>query len=495
MADTDNIYINPAPEPRCQSKPAGSVQPDVTKDTARNPTDDLKEEEKQDTIEADAQIAQMQPAVVTDTTATTATTEAIATTQYAANSLNEAKQHYQQTKHRESGKFEGGQKKKVRQKSAAQQYIDNVTQQLMPQIEQTGKQLLSASDDAVASLSASTGIAFAPINIPFQRRRQTFAVLLWSSMILIAAILNFCAFRYWTGWKFYLYLLWLTYKALYQTFHKDGGLPIPFVRHAVVWQWFRDYFPIRLHKRCELDASGNTSYLFGYHPHGIIGMGAVGTFAMLASGFNRLFPGVDVRLLTLKTNFYIPFFDLVLTFMGMCDASRDSCNAILGDTEEPKSLCLVLGGAKESLEANPGVVKLYLKSRKGFVKVALENGASLVPVFGFGENELYEQVENPEGSWIRNVQNQLQLRLGFALPVFSGRGVFQYNYGLLPHRRPIDVVFGKPIQCPKMTKATITPEIIDKYHVIYCQELKTLFDEEKANYYDKKQPLPEMLFI
>ena len=82
--------------------------------------------------------------------------------------------------------------------------------------------------------------------------------------------------------------------------------------------------------------------MFGYHPHGIIGMGAVGTFGMMTSGFNRLFPGVDVRLLTLKMNFFVPFFDLFITFMGMCDASRDSCNAILGDPEH-KSLCLVLG--------------------------------------------------------------------------------------------------------------------------------------------------------
>ena len=147
------------------------------------------------------------------------------------------------------------------------------------------------------------------------------------------------------------------------------------------------------------------------------------------------------------------------------------------------------------MEANPGVVKLYLKTRKGFVKVALENGATLVPVFGFGENELYDQVDNPQGSLVRKIQNQLQSRLGFAFPLFHGRGIFQYDYGLLPKRRPIDVVFGKPIQCPKMTKSTITPEIIDKYHVIYCNELKALFDQEKSKYYNQDEKLPEMVFI
>jgi len=244
-----------------------------------------------------------------------------------------------------------------------------------------------------------------------------------------------------------------------------------------------------------LDSSGETSYLFGYHPHGILGFGAVGTFAMMTSGFQRLFPGVDVRILTLKINFYVPFLDLFLSFLGVCDASRESCNAILGDEEDRKSLCIVLGGAKESLEAHPGLMKLYLAKRKGFVKVALENGATLVPVFGFGENELFDQVDNPEGSVIRKIQTKLQQRMGFAIPIFSGRGVFQYNFGLLPKRIPIDVVFGKPIACPKMTKHEITPDIVDKYHSLYCAELKNLFDEEKHKYYQDQDNLPEVEFF
>lgn len=63
--------------------------------------------------------------------------------------------------------------------------------------------------------------------------------------------------------------------------------------------------------------------------------------------------------------------------------------------------------------------------------------ASLVPVFSFGENELFQQFPNPPGSWVRMAQEALQPLLSVSLPLFHGR------LGLLPFRRPIYTV-GEP---------------------------------------------------
>jgi len=52
----------------------------------------------------------------------------------------------------------------------------------------------------------------------------------------------------------------------------------------------------------------------------------------------------------------------------------------------------VIGGANEAMDAVPGLHKLTLKNRKGFVKIALKTGADLVPIYAFGENELFRQI-------------------------------------------------------------------------------------------------------
>ena len=43
-------------------------------------------------------------------------------------------------------------------------------------------------------------------------------------------------------------------------------------------------------------------------------------------------------------------------------------------------------------------------------------------------------MRNPEGSVIRTVQNLCQAIAGFAPVFFVGRGIFQYSFGIVPHR-------------------------------------------------------------
>lgn len=73
--------------------------------------------------------------------------------------------------------------------------------------------------------------------------------------------------------------------------------------------------------------------------------------------------------------------------LGICSVSKPSCANILAKGPG-NAITIVIGGAAESLSAHPGTADLTLKRRFGFVKIAIREGAALVPVFSFGENDV-----------------------------------------------------------------------------------------------------------
>jgi 2-acylglycerol O-acyltransferase 2 len=220
---------------------------------------------------------------------------------------------------------------------------------------------------------------------------------------------------------------------------------------------------------------------------GIIGMGAWINFATEANGFSSLFPGIDIHLLTLATNFNFPFTRDILLGLGICSVSRRSCDNIL-TKGAGNSVMIVVGGAHEASNARPGENSLIIKKRLGFIKLGLRTGSPLVPVFSFGENDLWDQLPNPHGSWTRKFQDTSRKLTGIVPPSLYGRGVFTYNYGLLPYRRQVVSVVGNPIEVPKIENPTI--EELKFYQQKYLDELQRIYDLHKEEYLpDRKKEL------
>ncbi len=142
-------------------------------------------------------------------------------------------------------------------------------------------------------------------------------------------------------------------------------------------------------------------------------------------------------------------------------------------------------GAAESLESHPGKYTIVLRKRKGFCRIALETGTSLVPVFSFGENDVFNTVPNPEHSRLRSFQEVIKTWLNIGAPVFMGRGIFNYSFGMLPFRNPIYTVVGKPIDVKKVENPT--KQQIEELHELYISELEKLFDEHKGKYLKNKE--------
>jgi len=103
-----------------------------------------------------------------------------------------------------------------------------------------------------------------------------------------------------------------------------------------------------------------------------------------------------------------------------------------------------------------------------------------VPVFSFGENDIYDQLSNEKGTTIYKMQKNFQRIFGFTLPLFHGRGLLTYNVGLLPFRHPIVSVIGRPIHVPKEEKPS--KELVEKIQTLYIEELLRIWDTYKDTY-------------
>ena len=162
------------------------------------------------------------------------------------------------------------------------------------------------------------GVDFAPLNIPMERRLQTLMVIYYTStftLLPVACVLlllyTLTTSLYWLALG---YMAWIVYDVGIKETSSRGGRPIEWLRKHKVWHHFRDYFPVQLHKTEELDPERN--YIMGYHPHGIIGCGALCNFASDATGFSEKFPGIKPYPMTLKSNFYLPLLRGYLLYMG-----------------------------------------------------------------------------------------------------------------------------------------------------------------------------------
>lgn len=382
---------------------------------------------------------------------------------------------------------------------------------------------------------------------------------------------------------FLIYCVWIL--TLDRLASRRGWRYAESLRNRRFWKHFAHYFPIKLTRTGILDTSQGQRYLFGYHPHGMLSVGALTNFSTNATGFPQLFPGIDVRLLTLPINFRIPFVREWFLGIGLQESSKAailyhlttdseryaaavkdlqeskqqdeekkakskteaeeqqakasttasttgadedddagtsvggalSCGTRAPDPEvveakrleeearkkaeeeenkklrrrlsrkmsevgeqasavkakmsekatdvkakvdgtlekakttladkvekvrtsstatkiasklpkrrapedfQGRSVMVVVGGAKESMLSDPGENTLVLEKRKGFVKMAMRTGAHLVPVYSFGENDVYEQIQF-QGIW-KSVQMWIQQKLGFQIPLFFGRAL------------------------------------------------------------------------
>jgi len=315
-------------------------------------------------------------------------------------------------------------------------------------------------------------LELAPLRVPIKRRRQMFGCVVACGLYPASAALLATLIYLWRrSWPFLsLYLPWalLIDRAPWRGGHQAWNC----LRRSWTLRQFAEYFPATLIKaNPNADFSGKRPILVGYHPHGILSFGAVCNFGTDVTGWEEKFPGLMPRICTLNVNMKFPFLREVLGRLGFIAASKESITAAL---RPGNAVVVVVGGAAEALDTKSGEYVLTLVRRSGFFRLALQSGADLVPSFGFGENDIFDTLAQGD-SLLGRAQKKLYKLLSFSMPIFFGRGVFTYNMGLLPYRRPLTVVVGEPIRVEK--KEDPDKEDIEKLRAAYIEALRRLYGD------------------
>ena len=166
--------------------------------------------------------------------------------------------------------------------------------------------------------------------------------------------------------------------------------------------------------------------------------------------------------------FHSPFFQLLCKIVGHPQpADKVNFKRLM---KSGKNLALIPGGFEEATITSGAAERVYLKDRRGFVKYALENGFALTPIYTFGENKTYSNVQ---GAWgIRFWLNSL------GLPGILPFG--KWWCPILPRNEHLHIVVGPKIQLPKVESPSESE--VAKHHARYISELVGLFERHKYKF-------------
>jgi len=187
-------------------------------------------------------------------------------------------------------------------------------------------------------------------------------------------------------------------------------------------------------------------YLFAYEPHSVLPYGMTLAFGALGDRHLEAAGPVAGEVWQCVSTVVLmqPVVKHFWWSLGLRGVGREQVRALLegGGGARAGRVALCPGGVQECLHMERGREVLFLRKRHGFIKLAIQTGAKVVPCFGFGQRELLHFVRPLDWVLPGTAVAWLSRRLGFLPLIPYGR------WGLpLPFRgeEGLHVVIGTPL--------------------------------------------------
>lgn len=202
------------------------------------------------------------------------------------------------------------------------------------------------------------------------------------------------------------------------------------------------------------------TYIFAFHPHGRM-FYAYTMFSQLHEIWRvplKLNHG-DLFQTAAGGFFNVPIARNWFYIIGIMPASKKD---IVDKLRNKDHVTIAVGGVKEvCLGTQDHADFLYLRKRRGFLQIAMDEGAGVVPVYAFNENQMFKHDPKAVLNFWHSVNKYVKIGAPFL------RGMFHLP---MPYRKELLLVFGDALFSKE-------GESIDEFHQRYIKSLRQLFDK------------------
>lgn len=219
----------------------------------------------------------------------------------------------------------------------------------------------------------------------------------------------------------------------------------------------------------------NDQAILAMSPHGIVPF-ALGLGFIPQEALDKFGP---FRPVVASATRFFPFVRTLIGWGDGVDASRSNVHRALADGSR---IGLAPGGISEMFEGYPKKGRqpndecVLLASRKGFIRMALEHGVPVIPIYCFGSSKMLKRLNLPILERISNL-----FRISICL-------FFGNNFLPVPFRKKLLYVIGRAIHPPehlnskKVDASVIDDILVDVMHKRFCDEMVRIFDKYKHDY-------------